>query len=237
MRSHATDAEEDAVSVKGTWRRAASNVMLGIALGLLAYYALTTAVGWLGQSGLRRESKNVAVFAASDPEQALEVADAPLEWDGWEAEDRAYWMSLASGEGAFGRLVIDDIELDTLVAPGVSAADLRQGPGWIDWTGLPGPEGTCGIAGHRTTYAAPFRRLDELEPGDTIDLYSPYRRYRYDVVQTLIVRPDETYVVESGTEPMLTLTACHPPYSAQYRLAVQARLVEVRRTTDSEAGM
>lgn len=225
------------MSGKGTWRRAASNVMLGIALGLLAYYALTTAVGWLGQSDLRQASKTVPVFGASDPAGELEPADEPSAWDGWEAEDRAYWTSLVSGEGAFGRLVIPDIELDTLVAPGVSAADLRQGPGWIDWTGLPGPEGTCGIAGHRTTYAAPFRRLDELEPGDTIDLYSPYRRYRYEVVQTLIVRPDETYVVESGTEPMLTLTACHPPYSARYRMAVQAKLVEVRRMTDTEAGM
>lgn len=211
--------------------------MLGVALGLLGYYAMTTAVGWLGQNELRAASTSVEVFAERDPAEVLAPVEEADEWAGWEAEDGAYWASLSSGEGAFGRLIIPDIELDTLVAPGVTAADLRQGPGWIDWTSLPGPDGTCGIAGHRTTYAAPFRRLDELEPGDTIDLYSPYRRYRYEVAQTLVVRPDETYVVESGAEPMLTLTACHPPYSARYRLAVQAKLVEVRRTTDAEAGM
>jgi len=70
-------------------------------------------------------------------------------------------------------------------------------------------------------------------PGDTIDLYSPYRRYRYSVTGTVIVRPDQIEVVAPTEHPSLTLTACHPPYSARYRIAVQAELVEVRRVSDS----
>lgn len=217
------------------WRRGLSNVFFGMALGLLSYYALTSGMGWLGQRELRREVAEVRVFDAADPAGEIVAptatsSGATLDWAGWDVEDRTYWEGLSPGSGVFGRIVIPDIGLDTLVLPGVTPEDLRKGPGWIDWTQLPGPEGTAGIAGHRTTYGAPFRRLDELEAGDTIDLYSPYRRYRYKVVRKLVVRPDETYVVDAADEPMLTLTACHPPYSARYRLAVQAELVEVTRT-------
>ena len=64
--------------------------------------------------------------------------------------------------GVFGRLVIERMELDTLVVKGHTRAVLKKGPGWIDYTDLPGPTGNAGISGHRTTYGAPFRRLDEL---------------------------------------------------------------------------
>lgn len=155
-----------------------------------------------------------------------------MDFDGWAEEDETHWTSLEPG-AVFGRIVIPAIELDSLVVNGVTTADLRRGPGWIDWTDLPGPTGTCGISGHRTTYGAPFGRLGELKPGDTIDVYSPYRRYRYSVTASLVVLPHQVEVVESTEDPSLTLTACHPPYSARYRLAVQADLVEVRRVSDS----
>ncbi len=89
-----------------------------------------------------------------------------------------------------------------------------------------------GISGHRTTYGAPFRRIDELEPGDEIQFYSPYRRYTYVVVERFIVRPDQTEVLASTLEPMLTFTACHPLYSARSRIVVQARLLEMRLLED-----
>lgn len=215
------------------WRRAASNVMLGITLGLLSYYALTTLLGWFAQSELRDISADVVTFAAEDP-AALGASSGPaLNFDGWDVEDRAYWESLGPGE-IFGRLVIADIDVDALVLNGVRPGDLRRGPGWIDWSDLPGPTGTCGISGHRTTYGAPFRRVNELAEGATVDLYSPYRHYRYRVTRTLIVRPDQVEVVASTEQPSLTLTACHPLYSAQYRIAVQADLVEVRRIDDGQ---
>jgi sortase A len=74
--------------------------------------------------------------------------------------------------------------------------------------------------------------LDRLAEGDTIDLFSPYRRYRYVVERQLIVTPDRVEVFSSTLEPTLTLTACHPPFSARYRIVVQARLSDVRRIQD-----
>jgi len=210
------------------WRRAAGNLLLGVSLGLLAYYSLTTLIGSLAQRDLRDRAGDVAAYATGTPEDLLSASGPPLDFSGWADEDLAYWGAVAPGE-AFGRLVIVAMDLDVMVIKGVSPGDLRRGPGWIDWSDLPGPTGTCGIAGHRTTYGAPFRRLDELSEGDTIDLYSPYRRYRYTVTRSLVVRPDQIEVVASTEHPSLTLTACHPPYSAAYRLAVQADLTEVRR--------
>lgn len=207
--------------------------MLGVALGLLSYYALTTLLAQAAQDGLRRENADVVVFVAEEPD-VLETAPGPvLDFAEWAEEDQAFWSALPEGE-AFGRIVIADIGVDTIVMKGVEPADLRRGPGWIDWSDLPGPTGTCGISGHRTTYGAPFRRIDELVAGDTIDLYSPYRRYRYEVTRTLVVTPDQIEVVASTEAPTLTLTACHPPFSARYRIAVQADLVEVRRIEPTE---
>lgn len=214
---------------RAIWLRAAGNVMLGIALGLVAYYGVTTLAGWLAQRSLRAGASDFGTFSSDLPGDLLSPGGPVMDFGGWDAEDRAYWDGLSEGD-VFARIVIPAIELDTLVVNGVSTADLKRGPGWIDWTDLPGPDGTCGISGHRTTYLAPFRRLDELAAGDTIDLFSPYRRYRYRVTGSLVVRPDQTEVVEPGPRPSLTLTACHPPYSARYRIAVTADLVEVRRT-------
>jgi LPXTG-site transpeptidase (sortase) family protein len=222
-----------AVRGTGRWLRALSNVMLGMALGLLAYYSLTNALGWLAQRELHSEVADLGPLGVDVPDDMLRPPGRQLDFDGWEDEDLAYWQELPDG-GVFGRLVMPAIGLDTAVVKGVRPADLRKGPGWIDWTDLPGSTGTCGISGHRTTYLAPFRRLDELAPGDTIDLFSPYRRYRYVVARMLVVTPDQTEVVAPTEQPTLTLTACHPPYSARYRLAVQADLIEVRRVAAQE---
>ncbi len=203
-------------------------MLLGISIGLLAYYSLTSLVGWLAQRELRAAGDGVSAFSADAPGELLGPPGTALDFSGWADEDGSYWGASANGD-AFGRLVIPVMDLDVMVVHGVTSADLRRGPGWIDWTDLPGPTGTCGISGHRTTYGAPFRNLDKLAEGDTIDLFSPYRRYRYEVTRSLVVRPDQVEVVDSTVRPSLTLTACHPPYSAAYRLAVQADLVEVQK--------
>lgn len=197
------------------------NLFLGIAVGLLGYYALTNLVTESEQRELRTQVTPLAYEHSLEPGPTLDFA-------GWEDEDAAYWRDLRAG-GAFGRLVAEKLGLDVVVVKGVTPADLRRGPGWITYTDPPGPTGNTGISGHRTTYGAPFRQLDRLGPGDTIDIYSPYRRYTYRVVRKFTVTPDKTEVVASTETPTLTLTACHPPYSARYRLIVQSELVEVRK--------
>lgn len=208
---------------------ALGNVLLGLALGLLSYYAATNAVSVVEQRTLKSsappqlyETRVVPVVPSAD------ATGVVLDFEGWAEEDKAYWDSLGEGD-AFGRLVAEPMGLDSVVVKGTSHADLRKGPGWITYTDVPGPTGNCGISGHRTTYRAPFRQLDRMKPGDTIVFYSPYRRYTYRVRKTFAVTPEKVEVVASTEEPMLTLTACHPPYSARLRLIVQSDLVEVRQ--------
>jgi sortase A len=124
-----------------------------------------------------------------------------------------------------GSLRIPAIGLDQVVALGVTPSNLKRGPAHYEHTLLPGQHGTVAIAGHRTTYGAPFRNLDDLDPGDRIQLKMPYGTFRYRVAQTRIVEPDAVGVLKSFRYPRLVLTACHPIYSNAQRLVVVANLV------------
>jgi LPXTG-site transpeptidase (sortase) family protein len=213
-----------------TLAHALGNVLIGIALGLGVYYLATDAVQYLRQSQLGEELEMLGSIGADYPDRYVDTGPE-MDFTDWASEDEAYWLGLEDGD-IFGRLIIDPIELDTVVINGHSRANLKRGPAYVSYTDLPGPTGNTGISGHRTTYGAPFRNLDALEPGDTIDLYSPYRRYRYSVSDVFRVRPWETEVLTSTVEPQLTLTACDPPYSAAWRLIVSADLVDVGRLQD-----
>lgn len=124
-----------------------------------------------------------------------------------------------------GRLEIPSIGQRSVVIEGTSQADLREGPGHYEPTALPGQRGTVGIAGHRTTWEQPFRRIDELRPGDTITMTMAYGRFTYEVEGTRIVQPREVGVLTAvrGRE-RIVLTACHPLYSAAKRIVVFGRL-------------
>ena len=134
-----------------------------------------------------------------------------------------------------------DLEAKSFVE-GVSKADLRKGPGHYPGTPFPGNAGNAGIAGHRTTYGAPFNRIDELVPGDDIVVYTAQGRFIYEVTESpesrrsgpenehwgqgwYAVRPSDVSVLDQTGENMITLTACHPKRSARYRIIVHARLV------------
>lgn len=123
-----------------------------------------------------------------------------------------------------GRLRADAIGLDDVFVQGTDSGPLRKGPGHYLGTPLPGAPGTVGIAGHRTTYGAPFRHVDELEKGDRIELKMPYGRFIYGVERTRIVAPTATWVTHRVAYDRLVLTACHPLYSASQRIVVFARL-------------
>lgn len=208
---------------------ALGNVFLGMAIGLLVYYGLTDLAGRLSQQGLLGELESLGDVGEGDPAPGLVAgSEGMFDWTGWAQEDEAYWLALPDG-GVFGRLIIPRMELDVAVVKGHSRANLKRGPAWVDYTSLPSSTGTVGISGHRTTYGAPFRTIDELAAGDTIDLYSPFRRYRYRVDRVFSVTPDRTDVFDDVGAPRLVLTACHPPYSARYRLIVIADLIDVRR--------
>ena len=136
---------------------------------------------------------------------------------------RAFGRRLDPGD-PMGRIVMPAIGVSEVFVEGTDPADLRRGPGHYPATPLPGERGTVAIAGHRTTYGAPFRRVDQLERGDRIELRMPYGRFVYRVEQTRIVPPTEVSVTDRVAYDRLVLSACHPLYSAAERIVVFARL-------------
>ncbi len=123
-----------------------------------------------------------------------------------------------------GLLSIAKIGLSKVIVQGTSTDDLRQGPGHYPGTPLPGEQGNAAIAGHRTTYGAPFYNLDELAPGDLIQIRTVQGLFTYKVTTTQVVSPSDTAVVDNTSTPQLTLTTCNPRFSASTRLVVHARL-------------
>jgi len=133
----------------------------------------------------------------------------------------------APGEGeVLGRIVIPRIDLDWMVVEGVDLDLLKQGPGHIPHTALPGQPGNAVISGHRTTNGAPFFDLDLLEPGDIIEVESLTGTHTYRVVESRIVPPTGVWVTTQWDGAWLTLTTCTPRYSAAERLIVFAELIE-----------
>lgn len=133
-------------------------------------------------------------------------------------------LPIPSGD-AIAIIRIPSIGVERAVVEGVRRADLRKAPGHYPNTPLPGELGNAAIAGHRTTYGAPFGRLDELRPGDLIEIRTATGNYRYSVTETIIVKPKELSVLNATPTATLTLTTCHPRFSASRRLVVHASLI------------
>jgi len=130
-------------------------------------------------------------------------------------------------------LVIPKIGVDTYVVQGTATADLRRGPGHYAATPRPGQIGNAAIAGHRTTYGAPFGELDVLVPGDQIRVTTLQGSFEYRVFEKIVVSPDASEVLDPdpARNAILTLTTCHPKYSAAERLIVKGELVVAPGTT------
>ncbi len=138
---------------------------------------------------------------------------------------RSLKRRLKEGEAA-GRVRIPAIGVRSVVVDGTDTGSLRKGPGFFPEAPYPGAKGTTAIAGHRTTYAAPFRTVDDLRRGDDVIVQMPYGRFTYEVERTRIVKPDAMWVIRRTSYDRLVLSACHPLYSAAKRIVVFARLVK-----------
>lgn len=137
---------------------------------------------------------------------------------------------LASDEGdAIVRMRIARLNLDAVVVNGTSTADLRRGPGRHLETFMPGERELVYIAGHRTTYGAPFADIDALKAGDTVLLELPYASFEYVVTRHRIVDDNDLSVLESQNHEQLVLQACHPRFLASERYLVYARPVSVTK--------
>jgi sortase A len=149
----------------------------------------------------------------------------------------AFALEVERGE-AIGRIVIPSIGLNVVLVQGTDTSSLQRGPGHYtlanaeelaqgDGSAFPGQGKTMGVAGHRTTYLAPFRRIDEIQPGDEITLQMPYATFTYTVTKHEIVDPDAVEIVENVGYDQVVLTACHPLYSAAQRYAQFAKLTDM----------
>jgi sortase A len=174
----------------------------------------------------------------SDLEQAFEQYRAShrgsLAADGQRDAERAvaeaardFQKRLKLGQ-PLGRIVVPRLGLDAVFIHGTRwGPDLSRGPGHYPETEIPGLRKTVGIAGHRTTFGAPFRKIDKLRRGDPIVLELAYGTFRYRVFTHEIVKSNDWSVIRDRGFDTVMLSACHPLYSSKQRWIVYARLVEV----------
>lgn len=126
-----------------------------------------------------------------------------------------------------GRLTILSANINHYVVFGATLNKLEYGPGYILGTSLPGTGGNFAIAGHRTTYGAPFGNLDKTEVGDSILFQTNTNQYEYVITEVKIVSPEDTYVLGNFGDDRITLSTCHPKFSARQRLVVIGELKRV----------
>lgn len=141
-------------------------------------------------------------------------------------EARVYRRSLQPGEPV-GRIRIGRIGLKMVVVQGTDHVSLKKGPGHYAGSALPGEGHLIYVAGHRTTYLAPFAAIDAIRPGDYIRFELPYGTFTYRVTRHYIVAATAVNALkDTGTE-ILRLQACHPRFFATHRYLVDAKLVGV----------
>jgi sortase A len=169
---------------------------------------------------------------ASAYEDRVAHARAPERASGESAAARhlreAVAYRAATGVGdPIGRLDIPRLGLHKVVVLGTDTESLKKGPGLHPPTGFPGEGRLSYVAGHRTTYGAPFSHIDKLEPGDRVSLEVPYGTFRYVVTGHRIVRANQLEVLQSRGREEIALQACWPRFFASHRYIVYARLVRV----------
>jgi sortase A len=128
---------------------------------------------------------------------------------------------------AIGRIIIPRLGLNMVLVNGTDEASLQRGPGRDLRTFMPGQSRLVYIAGHRTTFLAPFSHIDEIQPGDRIRLEMPYGTFVYRAFRHVIVPADDLAVLRSPRHELLALQACHPRFFATHRYIVYGHLVSV----------
>jgi sortase A len=149
------------------------------------------------------------------------------------AEARAIELAAAgfrhsATEGqAIGRIIIPRLGLNMVLVNGTDEASLERGPGRDLRSFMPGQSRLIYIAGHRTTFLAPFSHINDIQPGDRIRLEMPYGAFVYRAFRHVIVPADDLAVLRSPRRELLALQACHPRFFATHRYIVYAHLVAV----------
>ena len=146
----------------------------------------------------------------------------------WIAKQAAAFQRDSQQGQAIGRIVIPRIGLNMIVVDGTDESSLTRGPGLDQRTAMPGRSRLVYVAGHRTTYLAPFSHIEEIVPGSVIRLEMPYATFVYRAYGHLIVPATDLAVLRPVGHELLRLQACHPRFFATHRYIVQAHLVSER---------
>jgi len=214
--------------------RVLGTLLIGCGIALL----LWTGIVWRWQdpfTALYTASQQHRLAAGLDKRLAAYSPPAGLsEGSDWIArekrlvalEARRYRRSLKTGE-PLGRLKVPRLHLSIVVVVGTDHDSLTKGPGWYTGTFLPGEGQLIYIAGHRTTYLAPFAEIQTLRPGDTATLELPYGTFLYRIVGHAIVPAGDVSRLRSHGREVLALQACHPRFFATHRYIAYARPVRV----------
>ena len=155
------------------------------------------------------------------PEQHTSLGPAELA-----AQARRYRQESRTGRG-IGRIEVPRLGLKMVLVYGTDADSLKRGPGLDPRTFFPGQNRLIYIAGHRTTYAAPFSKIDSLRKGDVIRVEMPYGTFRYTVTRSRIVAANDLSVLQSKQYERIALQACHPRFFASHRWITYGRLTSV----------
>jgi sortase A len=197
-------------------------LLVDVAVTLAWQEPISALIAGHEQSQLRHQLTRLERLSAADERALATIRDEPARFAALAARAET---RVRPGQ-ALGRLSMPTLGKSFVVVQGTDGGSLRKGPGHYPGTPLPGQRGTVAIAGHRTTYLAPFREINQLHPGDRLVLEMPYGRFVYSVEETRIVKPNAVWVTKSVGYPRLVLTACHPLYSAAKRIVVFAKLTE-----------
>jgi sortase A len=139
---------------------------------------------------------------------------------------RRYRLALVPGDPV-GRLRVPRLGLSKIVVDGTDESELEKGPGRYLGSFVPGEGQLVYVAGHRTTYGAPFAHIERLRPGDRITFEVPYGTFVYEVRRHVIVKSDDLSVLRSHGREVLALQACHPRFFATHRYIAYAAPVRV----------
>jgi sortase A len=199
-------------------------VLADVAVTLAYQEPLSAVYGSVKQGEAESQLKDIeASFPTPRDRRAVAAVKVPRRQIGILADRFA---AAAKTGQPIGKIIAPDMDgLDLVMVQGTDTASLEKGPGHYPETPFPGQGGTVGIAGHRTTYLAPFRHIDSMNEGDPIKLQMPYGTFVYKVEKTEVVDPSDVGIVAQVGYERLVLSACHPLYSADQRFVVFAKLV------------
>lgn len=220
------------------WVLRGTGILLALAGSLVLLWALAV---WQWQDPItlvlnkRAQSELASEYAVRVEREQPRLRPRPLTKKEAPAPSQAalaaaYRKRTEQGE-PIGRLTVPRMDLSIMVVYGTETDTLKKGPGLHESTGFPGQKFLTYVAGHRTTYGAPFSDIDKLQPGDRITFEVPYGTYRYQVVGHRIVQDDQIEVLKGRGREELALQACWPRFFASHRYIAYAKLVGVDPTT------